>query len=443
MTLGLRYGMQSTPCLFGASHGISPSEGEEGEAAPVPAGGCEEFIADEFREAGVNHVLAVSGLHVTIITAMFVGIFALLRLPRQVYAPLIILALVVFAIITGARPSVLRAVIMHGLFLLTWAYMQGSFRSSVLLGVAVAALLILLQNPLVLVDPSFTLSFGAILALGLLTAPAYDLLGRLRGNVFLVVAFLSLLLTWIGIVNWPLAVSVQFVIPFGLAAVALVAGAAWLERRGVRLIGTFGFTDLPSGPAKFLAAQIAIQVGMMLPLSTFYFCRWPFAGAYANLIAIPLIGVVVQLAAMAGLLGLIPGIGLYIAVVLSAANLLFSTAFLWLAHISALIYPYPFSRRPSTRFLIAYFLLCALWVWNRPLRDKLKQWFERWGWTGRSATKIGMTGMVILATVPLWSGGEKEIRAGSRCHGSLGGIRQFDSHRNAAGQEHPRGHRYG
>ena len=87
------------------------------------------------------------------------------------YVPLIILALVVFAIITGARPSSLRAVIMNSLFLLTWAYLDQSLRSSALLGVPVAAFLILLQNPLVIVDPSFTLSFGAILSLALLTGP--------------------------------------------------------------------------------------------------------------------------------------------------------------------------------------------------------------------------------------------------------------------------------
>ncbi|MBP7828743.1 MAG: ComEC/Rec2 family competence protein [Kiritimatiellae bacterium] len=410
VTLGLRYGLQNTPCLFGSGHGQVPAEGEDEPAEAAPVVGCEEYIAEEFKISGVNHVLAVSGLHVTIITVMFVSIFTLLRLPRQVYTPLIILALVIFAIITGARPSVLRAVIMHGLVLLTLAYMKGGLRSSVLFGVAVAAFLILLENPLVLVDPSFTLSFGAILSLGLITPVAFDLLSRLRGNVFFVFILLALLVTGIGMLNWPLLVSAQFIVPFTLFAFALRAGAQWLERRDVRLIGRFGFTDLPQGPALFLASQVAIQVGMMLPLSTFYFARWPFAGAYANLVAIPLIGVVVQLAAMAGLLGLIPGIGLYIATVLSAANLLFSTAFLWLAHICTKYFPYPFSRRPSARFLLAYFLLCAVWIWNKPLRERLRQWGETLGWPARRAVAAGIAGLVILATVPAWFGYESRSR---------------------------------
>lgn len=411
VTLGLRYGMQNTQCLFGSRRGQLESEENNGAEA-VPVEGCEEFIAEEFREAGVNHVLAVSGLHVTIITAMFVGICAMLRLHKQVYVPLIILALVIFAIITGARPSVLRAVIMHALFLLTWAYMSGGIRSSALLGVPVAAFLILLQNPLVLVDPSFTLSFGAILSLALMTAPAFDLLSRLRGNTFLVAGLLALFFTGVGIVNWPLLVTPQFLLPAGLMATGLMMGAARLDKRGIRLIGGFGYTDLPSGVTTFLAAQIAIQFGMMLPLSTYYFCRWPFAGAYANLIAIPLIGVVVQLGAMAGLLGLIPGVGLYIALVLSAANWLFSTAFLWLAHISALIYPYPFSRRPTVRFLVAYYLLCALWIWNKSLRDRLASWGARLGWSRRKASSLGMVCLVLLATTPLWFGGRPKRAPG-------------------------------
>ncbi|MBU1693882.1 MAG: ComEC/Rec2 family competence protein [Verrucomicrobia bacterium] len=404
VTLGLRYGLQSTQCLFGGQHGPLEPEESNGTGAVAPAEGCEEYIADEFKMAGVNHVLAVSGLHVTIITAMLVGLCAMLRLHKQVFVPLIIMALIIFAIITGARPSVLRAVIMHALFLLTWAYMAGNIRSSALLGVPVAAFLILLQNPLVLVDPSFTLSFGAILSLVLITTPAFDLFSHLRGNTFLAAGLLVLFFTGVGILKWPLLVTPQFLLPAGLVAFGVMMGAARLEKRGIRLIGGFGYTDIPPGVAKFMAAQVAIQVGMMLPLSLYYFCRWPFAGAYANFIALPLIGIVVQLGAMAGLLGLIPGVGLYIALMLSAANWLFSTAFLWLAHISALIFPYPAIRRPTERFLVVYYLLCGIWIWNKPLRQWLTAWSERRGWSGRKASSIGMACLVLLVTTPLWFG---------------------------------------
>lgn len=411
VTLGLRYGLHGVICVLGRGQGRPIREGMEGDDGDV---GCEEQIAEEFRISGVNHVLAVSGLHVTIITVMFVGIFGLMRIPKKLFVPVIILLLVIFAIITGARPSVLRAVIMHALFLLTWAYMSQGFRSSVLLGVPVAAFLILLQNPLVVTDPSFTLSFGAILSLGLMTTPAHDLLSKLRGNNLLSFILITGSMTLIGMLHWPLMVSPAFFVPFAAVCVGVALALAAMERRGVKLLGGFGFTDVPSAVGAFLAAQVAIQFGMMIPLSAYYFCRWPFAGAYANLIAIPLIGVVVQIGALAGLLGLIPFIGLHVALVLNAANWVFSTAFLLLAHYFAEGFPYPFVRRPDIGFLVVYYIFCAAFVWREPLWKAIQGWCLRRGWMRRSAPWAVAGVLAVAATIPVWPFGArspgKELR---------------------------------
>ena len=130
LTLGLRYGMQNTVSIASDTY-------DSAIVAPLVNLGKDTdlLIADEFRASGINHVLAVSGLHVTIITIMFIGIFVMLKVSKKVYVPFIIFALVVFAIITGARPSTLRAVIMNSLFLLTWGYMSEGVRASALLGV--------------------------------------------------------------------------------------------------------------------------------------------------------------------------------------------------------------------------------------------------------------------------------------------------------------------
>jgi ComEC/Rec2-related protein len=401
VTLGLRYGLQNTECIH------SPAYRADGSPPTKEDPGCDELIANEFKAAGVNHVLAVSGLHVTIITVMFVGIFAILRVPRQYYTPVILLALVVFAIITGARPSTLRAVIMNSLTLMTWAYIGRGLRSSVLLGVPVAAFLILVHNPLVVVDPSFTLSFGAILSLGLLTTPALDLLQPLRGNRFAVFILLCAGFTAAGILHWPLLTTPQFLVP----AVALSAGlfllARRLERRGARLPEGFGFERIPQGFGAFIGSQFAIQLGMMVPLSTFYFSRWPFAGAYANLVAIPLIGINVQLGAMGGLLGLIPGIGPWIALVLGAANWFFSAIFLWIGHIGATWFPYPFARRPGLSFLAAYYILCAAWIWWRPLLDRARTLADRLRVSRRAlgvALAAAGAGLATVAAVNLLPG---------------------------------------
>ncbi|MBP7275713.1 MAG: ComEC/Rec2 family competence protein [Kiritimatiellae bacterium] len=393
VVLGLRYGLQ------GAQY---PGERETGPwAERLGIGRSESRIADDFRASGVNHVLAVSGLHVTILTVMFVGLFSLLRFPRKVSVPLVIFALVIFAIITGARPSTLRAVIMNGLFLLTWAYFDKGLRSSALLGVPVAAFLILMHNPLVLVDPSFTLSFGAILSLALLTTPSHNLLGGLSGNRFLVVIVFTAATTLIGIVRWALVSAPSFLIPWLVFAVIVFRFSAAMDRRGIGVPPRFAFRALPGGVGAFIAAQVAIQVGMMVPLSAYYFCRWPFAGAFANLIAIPLIGVVVQLGAIAGLLGMIPGVGPFIALLLNAANWLFSSIFLWLAHVFAKVFPYPIVRRPSEVEIAVYYIFVAAWIWRRPIWAALRGWCERRGWSGRRAPAILATALAMLGICPL------------------------------------------
>lgn len=393
VTLGLRYGLQGVECLFSATH----ERLWEGRSSPWPVGQfCEETIADEFRAAGVNHVLAVSGLHVTILSAMFIAIFTLMRLPRQAYVPLVIVILIIFAIITGARPSTVRAVIMNSLFMMTWAYLDQSLRSSILIGVPVAAFLILLHNPMVLTDPSFTLSFGAILSLGLLTNPILELLQRLRGNTLAAALAIGGVFSLVAIVHWPLAISFQFLAPFALVSTGLMVWLNHLQRRGKGLPESFQFAMLPEPVGAFLAAQLAIQLGMMVPLSAAYFARWPFGGAYANLLAIPLIGVVVQLGAIGGLLGLIPGIGIYLALLLGAANWLFSSVFLWLAHVSAERIPFPFVRQPGLPFLLAYYAALAWFIWRRPFNDMLMRWTGAWGAVGRWLPPAA--GIVILVT---------------------------------------------
>jgi ComEC/Rec2-related protein len=375
LTLGLRYGMQNTVT-------IASDDYQDGAVKPLldlGEGDNDDLIADEFRASGINHVLAVSGLHVTIITVMFMGIFTLLKISKKVYVPFVIFALTVFAIITGARPSTLRAVIMNSLFLLTWGYMGQGVRASALLGVPVAAFMILVQNPAMAVDPSFTLSFGAILSLALLTQPFFDIFKKFEGNNFVALCGVLAVLTYAFAAHWLLVATLRFWVFLAVVAAGLFAGARWLDKKNIHLIGNFGFADIPVGVSGFIAAQFGMQVGMMIPLSAYYFARWPVAGAYANLLAIPLVGVVLQLSMLAGLIGLIPGIGIYVALLLNAANWVFSTGFLYIGHYFAKWFTYPFVRKPTLAWIFAYYAALAVFIWWRPLwfrtlRPKWRHW---------------------------------------------------------------------
>ena len=68
-----------------------------------------EDVRESFREAGIIHILAISGLHVGIIYMFLVLVFGFLGKYRII--PLILL-LVAFSFITGLMPSVVRASIM-------------------------------------------------------------------------------------------------------------------------------------------------------------------------------------------------------------------------------------------------------------------------------------------------------------------------------------------
>lgn len=390
LTLGLRYGMQNTVSIASDDYhtAIVPPLFNLGKDTDA-------LIADEFRASGINHVLAVSGLHVTIITIMFIGIFVMLKVSKKVYVPFIIFALVVFGIITGARPSTLRACIMNSLFLLTWGYMSEGVRASALLGVPVAAFMILLQNPAMAVDPSFTLSFGAILSLAILTQPFFDIFKKFKGNDFIALILMLAVLTYAYAAHWLLTTTFRFWLFYALLAGLLFALSRLLTRIGFTPIRDYGFANIHPAIAGFIAAQFGMQIGMMVPLSAYYFFRWPVAGAYANLIAIPLVGVVLQLSMLAGLLGLIPGIGIYLALLLSAANWVFSTLFLLIGHYFSRWFLYPFVARPTIRELFVYYAAVALFAWWRPIYFRLLR--PRW----RSASASLRIVAVALAAVVL------------------------------------------
>ena len=395
ITLGMRRGMQSAECVLSDSAANNVQRGTDAlHRLPLCGDICQDFVADEFKRSGVNHVLAVSGLHVTIITALLVGIFTLFGANKRYFVPFVLVALVVFSVITGARPSTLRAVIMNSLFLILWAYLRESLRTTVLLSAAIAGFVIMLQNPRLLTDPSFTLSFGAILSLGLLTGPCSRVLAHFRGNDLLALG-VSLLLAHVVLAQgWFRVAAPRAALALAALVAAVFALGRLLARRGFRPIGDYGFADLPTAIGGFLAAQGAIQFGMMIPLSAYYFARWPVIGSVANLIAIPLIGLVLQLSMLACLVGLIPYVGPVLAMVLNAANWVFCTLFMLISHWASTYFPYPFVRKLSGVAVGVYYLLVAVFIlWPRLSRVLFPKGFR--------APRIRRVGLGILAAATL------------------------------------------
>ena len=132
-----------------------------GSRAALPAD-----VQEAFRSAGVFHVLAVSGFNVALLAG---AVWTLARAAgggRRAAAASGIVAVLGFAAVVGAEPSVVRATLMAVLVL---AAVLLDREASVTNGLALAALAILAARPGDLLDPGFQLSFAA--TAGIVTAP--------------------------------------------------------------------------------------------------------------------------------------------------------------------------------------------------------------------------------------------------------------------------------
>ncbi len=387
-------------------------------------GGVSAEVQEDFRSSGVSHVLAVSGLHVTIITAMFWAIFYLLRVPSKISVPLIIFFLLVFTIITGCRPSTSRAAMMNSLALLLMVYSGAALKSSIVFGVSVAGIVVLanpnLGGPLVAFDPGFTLSFVAILSLAILTDPVTEFMDRHLNGIPLWVFFAGVLVWAAGISSIPSLVytmKFHFMMMIGTIGLIITATffqempeAAWIMRplsSGGRfpVVNETRFTDLPEFLKGFIGAQGAILLGMMWPLSAYYFQRISLSAPFANLVAIPLIGIIVKIGMIASLLGVIPVVGPWLALSLNACNWLLVKLFLFIAHFFAVLMEYPWVPKPTLLQLVIYYLVLMAFVKREVIGEffiiQLESIRSGMASTGKKILAFSKLALVIALTVVL------------------------------------------
>lgn len=124
----------------------------------------DQSTREMFAATGIAHILALSGLHVGIITGLLTIVLMPLTINRgrSVRMFLTVLALWAFAVLTGLSPSVVRAVIMATLFMVT-TLMQRVW--SPLNALGASALIILLFDPLAIYSLGFQFTFLAVLCI--------------------------------------------------------------------------------------------------------------------------------------------------------------------------------------------------------------------------------------------------------------------------------------
>jgi competence protein ComEC len=134
---------------------------EAGILTPMVIGDKNRLSDEEkqaFRDSGLTHILVVSGLNVAYVVAVFLGLFRLTGLRRRYAALCTIPFILLFMLIAGDNPPVIRATVMAIFVILSLAL---SREPLIYQSLALAAAVNLIADPQALFTASFQLSFAA------------------------------------------------------------------------------------------------------------------------------------------------------------------------------------------------------------------------------------------------------------------------------------------
>lgn len=218
----------------------------------------EEDIKELYQQHGISHILAISGLHVSIIGISLYNILKKIGLKTNLSVFLSIIIIYSYGILTDFSVSTNRAVIM--LFILLIAKIIGR-TYDLLSAVSLSALIILIQNPLEIFCTGFLLSFGAVLGIGLIY-PAFSKLNKIKNN--LIKGFVDGLLISISIQIMTLPVLLYFF--FEISTYSILLNIILLPF--VSIIITFGIIAGVLGIVYFPLAKFFL--GIVFYLLEFY-----------------------------------------------------------------------------------------------------------------------------------------------------------------------------
>lgn len=229
-----------------------------GDQQGVPAD-----AVDDMRRSGLLHILAVSGENVVLLCAMGSFLLTLARVRRDVRSLILIPFVIVYVVVTGATPSIVRAGVSGVVLLL--ANLSSRPTDGWFLWLVPGAFMLTL-NPNVLFDVSFQLSFAAVA--GLLA------LGR------------------------PLTRLLRF-LPKWLGESAAITAAASLSTAPVSM-ATFGQASLVAVPANVVGGFVLGPIMFLGMLSVFLGFVWEGLSVPLNVVAGLFTGFLLTVAAWFG-----------------------------------------------------------------------------------------------------------------------------------------------
>ena len=266
-----------------------------------------------YSAAGVSHVLALSGLHVGILSCILLWLFyplTYLKHGRKILAFLVVCLLWLFAFISGLSSSVVRAVVMYSLY--TFASFCSEERFSGMHSLVLAAFLMLIYNPFFLFDISFQLSFTA---------------------VFSILAFYPLFSRWLCIKN-------------------CVLRYVW----------------------NTLSLSVSAQLGT-LPFILYYFGSFPTYFLLANLVVVILAGGILMLTLVALCVASVPMVGSTVMTLLEWCTSVLNESTRWVQQLDGSQITSVYLSSSQASLLIAV-IICFYLCWASGIHRKASDWIR-------------------------------------------------------------------
>ncbi len=137
--------------------------------------GISTEVQDAFRDAGVYHLLSVSGVHMAAVAQFLLVLLSVMPIPRRLRYVLACAGVLLFMAVANFVPSVLRSGLMYLLLLAGHLF---SRRADSINSLGLAALLLCAFNPYEAADIGFLLSFSATFGILLCMPPFTRVLQR-------------------------------------------------------------------------------------------------------------------------------------------------------------------------------------------------------------------------------------------------------------------------
>lgn len=256
----------------------------------------------DYQKTGVFHVLVVAGLHVSALAYFLYWAAQKLRFSQTAKTLFALAGLFAYVAIVEQRAPVLRATLMAVLVILGSYFYR---RLDLLNSAAMAALVLLVAHPKYVKDTGFLLSFLAIGAIAGLALPI------LRRGVQPVLHAME---NWRDVTRDTIhsPVLVQFRLDFRDAILALTSPLREQYARWAQALAAAS-VRASCRVVELVALSLILQIGM-LPLMARDFHRVSLLGPMANLLAVPLTGLIVPMGFFSlGLASFLPHVAVLIA----------------------------------------------------------------------------------------------------------------------------------